>query len=84
MPINIGLLKRRMTERGLTAKQLSEKIGIDESTYYRKTATGGESFSVAQAQSIARLLNLSEEDASAIFLLTDTEIDVGDRSGPDE
>lgn len=68
MPINTDLLKKRMEQRGITAKRVAQELHIDESTYYRKMACNGMTFSVGQVQILTKLLELSKEDASNIFL----------------
>ena len=68
MPIDVNKLKQRIADRGMTVEQLSEKIGIDDSTYYRKIASGGTAFSIEQVQKIVAILGLSGAEAKEIFL----------------
>ena len=68
MPINVSLLKERIDQCGLTVKKVSSALGIDESTYYRKMACDGQTFSIAQVQVLTKLLGLSKKEASEIFL----------------
>mgnify|MGYP005773395179 CR=1 FL=1 len=69
MPIDTELLKRRMHERGKTSTQIAEALGVNESTYYRKMANKGQTFTVAQVQVLTALLGLSNDEARQIFLL---------------
>lgn len=61
-------LKAKIKARHLSVKDVSEELGIDQSTYYRKVATNGENFSVAQVKRLAELLHLTSEEAKEIFL----------------
>lgn len=68
MPIDAGRLKKKAGELGVKVKEIALALGIDESTYYRKMADNGNTFSVAQAQKLTELLQLSKEEAREIFL----------------
>lgn len=68
MPVDVGRIKNRMNELGLTVKEVVTALEIDESTYYRKMANNGMTFSIEQAQKIRELLHLSRREASEIFL----------------
>ena len=68
MPIDVERIKARMSELGLTVKDVVSDLGIDESTYYRKMANNGKTFSVEQAQKLRILLDLTKQEASEIFL----------------
>lgn len=68
MPIDVERIKTRMSELGLTVKDVVASLGIDESTYYRKMANDGKTFSVEQVQKLSVLLNLTKQEASEIFL----------------
>ena len=67
MPIDTELLKQRMQERGKTGAQIAKALGINESTYYRKMANKGQTFTVLQVQTLTKLLGLSVVDARQIF-----------------
>lgn len=68
MPIDVERIKARMSELGLTVKDVVSDLGIDESTYYRKMANNGKTFSVEQVQRLRILLDLTKQEASEIFL----------------
>lgn len=68
MQTNMDILRGKMAERKMGNEQLAEKIGIDPSTFYRKMRTNGESFTVGQMHQIVNVLNLTHEEAAAIFL----------------
>ena len=67
MPVDVERIKIRMNEMDLTVKDVVNALGIDESTYYRKMANSGKTFSVEQAQKLSVLLDLTKQEASEIF-----------------
>lgn len=46
MQIDVNRLKGKTVELGLTGAAVAEKLGIDQSTYYRKLGAGGGSFTI--------------------------------------
>lgn len=62
----IAKLKGKMVEKNINQEKLSKTIGMNKSTLSRKLKTG-ESFTIGEANKIMMALNLSEEDALAIF-----------------
>jgi predicted transcriptional regulator len=69
MKINTEELKRQITAAGLTIGEISELLGIDHSTFYRKMKCGGETFTVGQMHKIVEVLHLSNDEAKFIFCL---------------
>ena len=67
MQIDVNRLKGKTVELGLTGAAVAEKLGIDQSTYYRKLGAGGGSFTIAQAQMFSKILELSPNECSTIF-----------------
>ena len=65
--VNINKLKGKIVESGLTVEKLAEKIGVDRSTIYRKMNNDGETFTIKDANLICKILNLTCEEATAIF-----------------
>ena len=63
--INANKLRGRVVENGLTMRALAARLGVNESTLYRKLQNSG--FTIHEAQEIAKILNLSAEDVVAIF-----------------
>lgn len=74
MPINTKLLKEHMSACRLTVKEVAKVLDIDESTYYRRMASEGKSFTVEQAQQLVELLHLTDEEATSIFLAQNSRI----------
>ena len=66
--MNTAKLKGRMKENGITQEVLAAMIGISLSTLNRKiTNEDGDSFTIKEANAIFKALNLSPDDAVAIF-----------------
>ena len=65
--VNINKLKGKIVENGLTIEKLADNIGIDRSTLYRKINNNGETFTIKEADLIVNALNLTAEEAKAIF-----------------
>lgn len=64
---NIYLLKEKIKSADIEVDDLAQKIGIDRSTFYRKLAKEGSTFSLAEADKMKSILNLNREDAMLIF-----------------
>ena len=64
--MNIQMLKGKIVERGLNVNTVASKIGIDRSCLYRKLR-GGDKITIGEAAKIKEALNLTEEEAMAIF-----------------
>jgi hypothetical protein len=64
--MNVGKLKGKMAEHGISVDALSSKTKIERSRLYRRL-NNGEKFTVEEARLIKEVLELSNEDASAIF-----------------
>lgn len=64
--LNGDKLKAKMVENKINATQLSEKIGINKSTFYRKL-NGNTDFTIKEASAICKELKLTNDDVNAIF-----------------
>lgn len=64
---NVDKLKGKIKEMRLTPEKLAVMVGIDKSTMYRKLNSGGDDFTIGQADSIVKALSLDAEEAQAIF-----------------
>lgn len=65
--MNINKLKGKIVEEGMNVETLAERIGIDRSSMYRKL-NNFEKITIGEANKIKAVLNLSNEDATDIFL----------------
>ena len=63
--INVRKLKAKIVENGKTITEMSQVLGINPSTFYRKLKQN--SFEIGEADVIVRELKLSIEEANAIF-----------------
>lgn len=64
--VNVNKLRGKIVECNTSVAELSERIGIDKATLYRKLNEPG-SFTIKDADAIKEALNLSSADAVAIF-----------------
>ena len=67
MYVNIPKLKGKLVEKGMTVEQLADAMGINKATLYRKMGNGGLGFTVKDANEIVDILQLTLEEAMAIF-----------------
>lgn len=65
--VNVNKLRGKIVECGKTVEELATAMDVAPSTFYRKLQSNGESFTIREADIIARFLNLDAEEASAIF-----------------
>ncbi len=67
MHVNIGELKRKISDSPFTNEQLAKHIGIDSSTFYRKMKNNAETFNVVEVYALVDKLKLSPSEAANIF-----------------
>lgn len=72
--VNVLKLKSKMLERGINGKQLSERLGMHQSTFYRRLHAAGETFTVKDVTEIVRALDLNSKEASEIFFGNNSHI----------
>ena len=65
--VNVNKLKGRMVELGLSMSDVAAKMGINQTTLYRKFANDGAGLSISDAQQLVEILQLTAEEAIAIF-----------------
>lgn len=65
--VNINKLKGKIIENGFTVATLSEKIGVDRATLYRKMSNNGDTMLIRDANNIVAALNLTPAEAASIF-----------------
>lgn len=65
--LDISKLKGKIAEKGLTVPSLADKIGMNKATLYRKMDDGGRTMLIKEAKAIATALNLTADEAVAIF-----------------
>lgn len=69
MAVNVSKLEQLIEERSSKPK-VAEQIGINKSTFYRKLKGEGKGFTVDEAQKLAKVIPLSNEEAVSIFFGT--------------
>lgn len=65
--MQLNKLKAKMVEKGINADLLADVIGVDRSSMYRKM-NNFEKITIGEAKLIKAALEMSDEDAIAIFL----------------
>ena len=68
MQTNMLKLRGKIVEAGLKNKTVAQALDMDPSTFYRKMKSKALCFTVGEMHQIVDVLNLSKEDACAIFL----------------
>lgn len=64
---NMNKLKGKIVENGLTIEDVANQINMDRSTLYRKLNHQGETFTIKEANLIAKTLKLTADEVNAIF-----------------
>lgn len=64
--MNLLRLKAKIIEKGMNVERLAKSIGIDRSSLYRKL-NNFEKFTIGEAIQIKEILELTNEEATAIF-----------------
>jgi len=64
--VNVNKLKAKFVERGMSIEQAAEFVGIERSKLYRRFREPT-SFSISEVNNIVHALQLTAEDAMAIF-----------------
>ena len=65
--VNVERLKKTMQDRNITIESVSEHIGVNPATFYRRISHNGEKFTVAEVGKMAELLNLDSSTMQNIF-----------------
>jgi predicted transcriptional regulator len=65
--MNLNKLKAKIVEKGMNVETLAENIGVDRSSMYRKL-NNFDKISIGEAKRIKAALDLTNEEASVIFL----------------
>lgn len=65
--VNVNKLKAKMVENEINVDEISDMIGVDRATFYRRLANNGETFSIKEADMIISALNLTKDEVNSIF-----------------
>lgn len=69
MAINTNMLRGKLVEKNIKQEELARELGVDPSTFSRKMASNGDSFTVRQMQQMVEYLRLTDDEATSIFLV---------------
>lgn len=64
---NADKLKATLKEKGMSIEEVSKLIGIDKSTFYRKLASDGATFTIGEVDKMSKALSLTVEEINSIF-----------------
>lgn len=64
---NADKLKATLKEKGMSIEEVSKLIGIDKSTFYRKLASDGATFTIGEVDKMSQALSLTVEEINSIF-----------------
>ncbi len=66
--VNTNMLKAKYMLKGLTQEEVADKIGINPSTLsLKQNNEPGYVFSIAEVEKLAKVLNISKRELTAIF-----------------
>ncbi len=65
--VNINKIKGRIVENGTSVENMAKYMGVAPSTIYRKLLNSGESFTIKEANDIAKFLDFTPDEATSIF-----------------
>lgn len=65
--VNINKLRGRMVEQKVNADKMSDLLGINRSTFYRKLENNGDLFTIKEVQIMSKALKLNLDDVNDIF-----------------
>lgn len=63
--VNSNKLRAKMIEQGYSVGTISESLGINQATLYRKMDSGN--FTIKEAKDLAKILHLDKDEVNAIF-----------------
>lgn len=65
--MNTQILRRKISETGVTQESVADAIGMSRCTFYRKMKREGNTFTVEEMNKIVKAIPLSREEAISIF-----------------
>ena len=64
--VDTQLLRDKIDSRMTTVSEIAAKMGVDKATLYRRIANS-ETFTIGEVGKIAKILNLTHDEAVSIF-----------------
>ena len=68
MQTNMLKLRGKIAEAGMKNKTVAQALDMDPSTFYRKMKSKALGFTIGEMHQMVEVLDLSKEEACAIFL----------------
>lgn len=65
--VNVDKLRGKIVECRMNVETLAKSTGIDRATLYRRISCGGGSFTIEEADKIAKALSLTADELNKIF-----------------
>lgn len=65
--VNVDKLRGKIVECRMTVEDLAKTVGVDRATLYRRINGGGGSFTIEEADKIAKALSLNADELNKIF-----------------
>ncbi|MEZ7764534.1 helix-turn-helix transcriptional regulator [Gemella sp. 27098_8_92] len=65
--VNIEKLKKEIDKNNSSIEEISQQIGIDKSTFYRRLESNGKKFTIEEVIKISNILNLDRKKVDEIF-----------------
>ena len=66
--MKINKLKAKVVEKEMNIEMLAKKLGINQSSLYRKLNNAGEKITIGEAVKMKKILDIKDEEAIDIFL----------------
>ena len=66
--MKINKLKAKVVEKEMNIEMLAKKLGINQSSLYRKLNNADEKITIGEAVKIKKILDIKDEEAIDIFL----------------
>lgn len=65
--VNVNKLKGKLVECGMNVETVANLMRMDRATFYRRLADNGDTFTIAEADNISKILGLTRNEVNEIF-----------------
>lgn len=66
--MQINKLKAKIVEKGMNIEKVAKRLGINQSSLYRKLNNADEKITIGEAIKMKQILDIRDEEAIDIFL----------------
>jgi transposase-like protein len=66
--MQINKLKAKIVEKGMNIEKVAKRLGINQSSLYRKLNNADEKITIGEAVKMKQILDIRDEEAIDIFL----------------